>query len=127
MSIEILLLITVIQFAIQYGLYVLPRNWCFRLHSMFPTTIGMVKYELIAINIFVSIFVKIFTAAGAIVGITNLFASCLLALIMTYQYRRYKADILSGRYYDKLKEKMEAKAIFKQALQHRNSVFDTKW
>lgn len=52
--------------------------------------ITFIKYEFIILNILISIAVLMFTSAGLIAGVTNLFASLLLGLVMTIDAYRYK-------------------------------------
>ena len=59
-------------------------------HVKHESFIAFIKYEFIILNILISVAVFTFTAAGLIAGMTNLFASVLLGLVMTIDAYRYK-------------------------------------
>ena len=52
--------------------------------------LSFIKYEFVILNILISILVLMFTSAGLIAGVTNLFASLLLGLVMAIDAYRYK-------------------------------------
>ena len=52
--------------------------------------LSFIKYEFVILNILISILVLMFTSAGLVAGVTNLFASLLLALVMIIDAYKYK-------------------------------------
>ena len=107
MSILFVLFITAIQFVVQYCIYKQFRDWLYEKHSNHLSTLKLLPTELFFINLGCTIFVCFLTSAGLVTGITNLFASALLALVMKVQYNNYKKALLDGSYYTKLQEKKQ--------------------
>lgn len=123
MSITLLLAVTLIQFVVQYVLYHPIRLWLYERHSKYLNTLSFLPKELFIINIGCTILVGLLTGVGLITGITNLFASAILGLVMKIQMDRYKKSLLNGSYYEKLKKKkqqeQEQKEILKQIRKNR--------
>ena len=65
-------------------------NYPVKKHIKQESFLSFIKYEFVILNILISIAVLIFTSAGLIAGVTNLFASLLLGLVMTIDAYRYK-------------------------------------
>lgn len=107
MSITVLLVYLVIQFVVQYIMYKPVRNLLFRIHSKYKGTIPFLKIEFFILNIMVSLFVFMFTGRGGMTGMTNTFASVLLGLCMTVDYKLYAHSISTGKYYKKLERAKE--------------------
>lgn len=95
MQSEMFWIVLAIQLIVQFIIYWQLR---FVVFSMGLTTFkvtknvkAMAKTMLVmtfALNIAISLFVKIFTSSGAITGITNLFASAILGVIMYIDINR---------------------------------------
>ena len=99
MSLTVLLSYLAIQFLVQYIMYRPIRNFLFSVHSVYRRTIPFIKVEFFILNILVSLFVFVFTGRGGMTGMTNTFASVLLGIIMTIDYKLYCKNIISGKYY----------------------------
>lgn len=54
----------------------------------------VIAFEFFVLNIAISTLVAAFSGAGMIVGIANLFASCLLGLVMTYDTYKTRCMVL---------------------------------
>lgn len=65
-------------------------NYPVKNHIKQESFLSFIKYEFVILNILISIAVLMFTSAGLIAGVTNLFASLLLGLVMTIDAYRYK-------------------------------------
>ena len=65
-------------------------NYPVKKHIKQESFLSFIKYEFVILNILISILVLMFTSAGLVAGITNLFASLLLALVMIIDAYRYK-------------------------------------
>lgn len=94
---DLFLGLLVAQFLIQLFIYkqikkVLDKLINLRLqkHIKRESFMGFIKYEFVILNILISIGVLIFTSAGLIAGVTNLFASLLLGGVMWFDTLRYK-------------------------------------
>ena len=107
MSVTFLLLVTLIQFIVQYVLYYPIKSWLYERHSKHPKTLRFLPKELFLINIGCTVVVGFLTGVGLITGITNLFASAILGLTMKIEMDKYKRSLLDGSYYKKLREKRE--------------------
>ena len=116
MNSTMLIIYLVIQLIVQYIAYLPIRNLLFWLHSKKTTTITWLPFELFMLNLFVSIFVLVFTGRGGMTGMTNTFASVILGFIMFIQYKIYYQEILSGWYYKKAAKRREINARSKEIL-----------
>lgn len=123
MSILFVLFITIIQFIVQYCLYRPIIKRLYEFHSNHLNTLSWLPAELFVINIGCTIIVCALTSAGLITGITNLFASALLGIVMSIQYKSYKNQLFNGSYYTQLQERKQRekdeKEILKQIAQER--------
>lgn len=117
MSISLIIAITIIQFIVQYLLYKPARDWLYERHSKHLRTLSFLPTELFVINLICTIIVCILTSAGLITGITNLFASAILGLVMNIQYESYKRALFNGSYYEKLAEKKRKKELEREILE----------
>lgn len=86
-----ILVLSIMQFAIQLGVYLFIAKWIYLLFKYIKkefnnATAVYYAYSvtLFVINIIISFFVRIFTSAGYKSGISNLFASFVLAFIMSF-------------------------------------------
>ena len=116
MSITVLLTYLLIQFLVQYIMYRPIRNFLFSVHSVYRRTIPFIKVEFFIINILVSLFVFVFTGRGGMTGMTNTFASVLLGIVMTIDYKLYCKHIISGKYYEDQEFEKEVKKRQQQIL-----------
>ena len=96
MSNQLFFVILIIQFVVQLVLYYQVRFLVFYV-GLFTSKVSNKDLKItsksmfitaLALNIIISLFVKLFTASGAVTGITNLFASTILGLIMYYDIVR---------------------------------------
>ena len=96
MSNQLFYVVLLIQFVVQLVLYYQVRFLVFYAglisakvsRNDIKITGKSMFITALAINIIISLFVKLFTASGAITGITNLFASTLLGFVMYYDINR---------------------------------------
>ena len=65
-------------------------NYPVKKHIKQESFLSFIKYEFVILNILISIAVLMFTSAGLIAGVTNLFASLLLGLVIAKDKYRYK-------------------------------------
>lgn len=98
MNQNILLVLFVMQFVIQYIAYRQSRVLIYWfvgpiLHDTFDVKAkdlhGPAVTATITLNILISLAVKYFTASGAMAGTSNLFASCLLGAFMYYDVNKF--------------------------------------
>lgn len=98
MNQNMLLILFVMQFAIQYIAYRQSRvllYWFIGpvLHDTFDVKaqylIKPAVFSTIVLNVLISMAVKYFTASGALAGTSNLFASCLLGCFMYYDMNKF--------------------------------------
>lgn len=105
MSSNLFYVVLLIQFIVQLVLYYQVRFLVFHVGIITSKVSGnnlkaTAKSMLIAalvLNIVISLFVKLFTASGAISGITNLFASTILGVIMYIDVTRVVNKIKRNR------------------------------
>lgn len=116
MNLTVLLTYLVIQFIVQYIMYRPVRNFLFSIHSVYRRTIPFIKVEFFILNILVSLFVFVFTGRGGMTGMTNTFASVILGIIMSIDYKLYCKNIISGKYYEDQEFEEEVKERQKQIL-----------
>ena len=116
MSLTVIIIYLIIQFAVQYVMYNPIKNLLFKLHSKARTTIPYIKAEFFVLNIIVSLAVLVFTGRGGVTGMTNTFASVILGLVMYVDYNFYVRDIISGEYYKKQEREAKIKARQRELL-----------
>lgn len=96
MNTELFYLVLAIQFIVQLVLYWNLRFIIFNIglltakvtHYDIKYTMKSMLFTALAINILISLFVKVFTSSGATSGITNLFASTILGIFMYFDIVR---------------------------------------
>lgn len=110
MSTTLILMLTGVQFVIQFTIWEQFRepllNGLKRLDSHFSqkTQERIGSIVLIAANIGISLLVISFTSIGVIAGITNLFASAVLGLIMYKELKSMNKEPLINRILKFIKE-----------------------
>lgn len=105
MSIELVLVYLVIQFIVQLVLYENTKKlfikgvfyiWKYaKVNANVACTI--LSWVFFAVNIAISLLVKLFTSSGGLTGMTNLGASVLVGLFMAYDVYAFK-KILNNNY-----------------------------
>lgn len=108
MSIEMVLIYLVIQFVVQLVLYENTKKlfikgvfYIWKYLKLTPNTASTIlSWVFFAVNIAISLLVKLFTSSGGLTGMTNLGASVLVGVFMVYDVYAFK-KILNGIYIPK--------------------------
>lgn len=93
---DLFYVVMIIQLIVQFVLYWQVRFLVFKAGLIsakitkynIDTTMRTMLVVAFALNIIISLFVKLFTSSGAMTGITNLFASVILGIIMYFDIAR---------------------------------------
>lgn len=106
MNKEMLIAYLIIQFVVQFSLYRITKKPLFGLvrlistaekefcdNTNYKTTLTILAILMFVANIGLSILVKCFTSSGGLTGMTNLGASVLLGLIMSFDCFLFKIKL----------------------------------
>lgn len=118
MSLPLILSLAGIQFVIQYVAWDIfkdsTKSLLDRINKMFNKQVADKAGSIIIIaeNIGISLLVLAFTAAGTIAGITNLFASAILGVVMFWQMGKLSMPVSVCELIDKIKMSLKGDEMY---------------